>query len=135
MRCDAVVVAFDGLEQIRGGTDNGELADGGLERQCAVAILEEHDRFTRGFKGEFAVRRGIDFGVRNGIEGHGGRRIEHAEPHARREQTRDGGVDFGFAQQIFGDGLGQRLVGRAAIEIGPGFDRVGVCPVPGLSAK
>src|SRR4029077_11713763 len=54
----SVVVAHQGVQAVRVGTDHRNLLWGVLQREEAVRILQKDDGLLRGAKGQLAVRLG-----------------------------------------------------------------------------
>ena len=99
LRWRATVVAFESLEAVGVWADDRNRCGRLLQRKKAVLILEQDDGFARHSKGELAMRIGVVLRgsyVRVRIRG---RRIEHAEPKARGEETSQGAVQIGFGEQ------------------------------------
>ena len=122
----SVVVALERLDVFGGGTDDGDRRDGGFEREGVVLVFEEDDGFARGLEGEPAVLGGIDFAEGDLAVREAGGRVKHAELEARAEEAMEGGVDFGFGDEVLVDGVDERGIGLAlavaAFEVGAGFD-------------
>ncbi len=112
------VIALDRLQQGGIGTDDRDTL-AALQRQGAGIGQQDHG-FLRRLQSERAVFGRIDGRGRNGVIGAA---VDQTHADARHHQPFQVGVDFALGDQALVDGVGQGLVGRAAVEIGTGLDR------------
>ena len=72
----------------------------GFQRQKVVVVLEQHHGFARCPKREASMFGRVHDGERNRRVRHASRRIEHAQLHARGEETLDRDIDLGLGDQF-----------------------------------
>ena len=100
MRRLATVIAFERLEGRGIGTDHRDRLSLCVERQDAVRVLEQYDRFLCHPASQHAVGLGIDFRVGYARIRYILRRIEHPQAEARGEQPRYRRVDLALRDQL-----------------------------------
>ena len=99
----AVVVAFQCVETVGVGTDDGDRRGRLLQGKEVIFILEQNECFAGHAKGELAVRFGIIVGRSNARIGISGGRVEHAETKPSGEEAAQGAVDIGLGEQTLMD--------------------------------